>query len=170
MTKKIILYFPSPLPYERNWHGVPLALLAISRFLAQENYTIKIYSHFQKNHLKKILSEGKDSVCFGISAMTGFQIYDGLKVATAFKKKHPNIPIVWGGWHPSILPLQTIKDPNVDIVVKGQGDVTFTELVHALHKKKSLKSIKFKFRIYYYIMFYRVLTRPLFLYSFTNKC
>jgi len=140
--KTILLYFPSPLPYERNWNGVPLALLAISRILATENYDIQIYSHhLQKDHLKKILKNGKKSICLGISAMTGFQIYDGLKIATAFKKKYPQIPIVWGGWHPSILPMQTIQDSHVDIIVKGQGDITFTELVHALDKHKSLKNI-----------------------------
>lgn len=141
-SKKILLYFPSPLPYERKWRGVPLALLAISRFLDKEDYDIKIYSRFlQKNFQKDILKNGKDAICLGISAMTGFQIYDGLKIARVFKKKYPHIPIVWGGWHPSILPLQTAKSPFVDIVVKGQGDITFTSLVHALESKKTLKNI-----------------------------
>jgi radical SAM superfamily enzyme YgiQ (UPF0313 family) len=143
MSKKILLFFPAPLPYERNWHGVPLALLAISRILDQEKYNIKIYTRYlQKNYEAEILKNGKNAICLGISAMTGHQIYDGLKLAKKFKKKYPKIPIVWGGWHPSILPLQTIQDPHVDIIVKGQGDITFTELVHALEKKKSLKNIK----------------------------
>lgn len=141
-SKKVLLFFPSPLPYERNWHGVPLALLAISRILDQEKYDIKLYSRYlQKNYEQEILKQGENAICLGISAMTGFQIYDGLKLAKKFKRKYPKIPIVWGGWHPSILPLQTIKDPHVDIVVKGQGDITFTELVHALEKKQGLKNI-----------------------------
>ncbi|MEK7527695.1 MAG: radical SAM protein [Patescibacteria group bacterium] len=140
---KIILFFPSPLPYERNWHGVPLALLAISRQLARENYDIQIYSRYlQKEYLKNILKEGEGSLCLGISAMTGFQIFDGLKTAKAFKKKYPKIPIIWGGWHPSILPLETVKNKYVDIIVRGQGDVTFTQLVHTLQDQKDLENIK----------------------------
>jgi radical SAM superfamily enzyme YgiQ (UPF0313 family) len=143
INKKVVLFFPSPLPYERNWHGVPLALLAISRILDKEKYNIKIYArHLQKNYLSEILNNSHDSVCLGISAMTGFQIKDGLKLAKAFKKKYPHIPIVWGGWHPSILPNQTVKSRYVDIVVRGPGDVTFPALVEALRLKKDLKNIK----------------------------
>jgi radical SAM superfamily enzyme YgiQ (UPF0313 family) len=119
-----------------------LALLAISRFLDQEGYSIKIYTRYlQKNYEAELLKSGHDAICLGISAMTGHQIFDGLKLAKKFKKKYPKIPIIWGGWHPSILPHQTIKDPCVDIIVKGQGDITFTELVHALEKKQDLKHI-----------------------------
>lgn len=142
-TKKIILYFPSPTPPERNWKGTPLALLAISRILDKEGYDIKIFANFlQDNYFDELIKSGKDSICLGISAITGYQIKDGLRIAKAFKKKYPKIPIVWGGWHPSILPTQTVKNKFVDIVVKGQGDYTFPELVHSLETKKSLRNIK----------------------------
>jgi len=142
-SNKVLLFFPSPLPYERNWHGVPLSLLAISRLLDKKKYQIKIYArHLQKDYLKKILKEGNNAICLGISAMTGFQIKDGLRLAKKFKKKYPDIPIIWGGWHPSILPIQTVKNPYVDIVVRGQGDVTFFNLVQALRFKKKLINIK----------------------------
>jgi len=141
--KKIILVFPPPTPTERNWQGTPLALLALSRVLVKENYHIKIYAHhLQKNYINEILENGQDSICLGISAMTGLQIHEGLKIAKLFKKKFPQIPIVWGGWHPSILSKETIKNKYVDIVIKGQGDNTFPELVHALEKNKSLIKIK----------------------------
>ena len=141
--KKILLFFPSPLPYERSWHGVPLALLAISRVLDKKKYQINIYArHLQDKYIDELIANGDDALCLGISAMTGFQIQDGLKMAKLFKKKYPHIPIIWGGWHPSILPNQTVKNSYVDIVVRGQGDLTFPELVESLYKNKSLKSIK----------------------------
>ena len=141
--KKVLLFFPSPLPYERNWHGAPLALLAISRILDKKKYKIHIYArHLQEKYIEELLSNAEDAVCLGISAMTGFQIQDGLRVAKLFKKKYPHIPIVWGGWHPSILPTQTAKNSYVDIVVRGPGDLTFPELVEALYKNNNLKNIK----------------------------
>lgn len=141
-SNKILLYFPSPLPYERQWKGVPLALLAISRVLDKEKYDIKIYArHLNKNPYQEILNNGQNSICLGISAMTGFQIKDGLKLAQLFKKKYPKIPIVWGGWHPSILPEETIRNKYVDIVVSGPGDETFPKLVHAIQNKNSLSKI-----------------------------
>lgn len=142
MTKKIVLYFPSPFPYFRPWSGVPLSLLAISRVLDKQGYEIKIISRFlYDNPEKEVINEIEDGVCLGISAMTGFQIHDGLKIAALVKKKSPEKPIIWGGWHPSILPRQTVADGNVDIVVNGQGDKTFPELVHALEKSRDLKEI-----------------------------
>lgn len=141
-SNKVLLYFPSPLPYERQWKGIPLALLAISRILAKEKYNIKIYAHhLNKNPYQEILNNGEGAICLGISAMTGFQIKDGLKLAQKFKRKYPKVPIVWGGWHPSILPIETIKNKYVDIVVSGPGDESFPQLVHALQNKTSLKKI-----------------------------
>lgn len=142
MSNKVLLYFPSPLPYKRKWKGVPLALLAISRILAKEKYDIKIFAHhLNKDPYKEILNNGENAICLGISAMTGFQIKDGLKLARKFKKKYPKIPIVWGGWHPSILPHETIKNTYVDIVVSGPGDESFPKLVHALQDKTDLNKI-----------------------------
>lgn len=141
--KKIVLFFPAPFPYYRSWwRGVPLSLLAISRVLDKEGYEIKIISRFlTDNPEKEILEEVKDSICLGITALTGFQIYDGLKVSLLVKRNYPKIPVIWGGWHPSILPEQTIRDKNVDIVVVGQGDKAFPEVVHCLEEKRSLKEI-----------------------------
>jgi radical SAM superfamily enzyme YgiQ (UPF0313 family) len=140
MKSKILLYFPSPFPYNRPWRGVPLAHLAISRYLSK-NHQVKIYArHLQKNPQGQILEQGKHAICLGITAMTGFQIYDGLKIAKAFKKKYPHTPIVWGGWHPSILPHETLKNPLVDYVLVGQSDETFPQLIKKLEKKKPPKN------------------------------
>ncbi len=133
---------PAPFPYSRPWRGVPLALLAISRILDREGYEIKIISRFLSDRPEEeILREAKDSLCLGISAMVGFQIQDGLRLAGLVRKKYPDLPIVWGGWHASVLPEQTAKSSLVDAVVKGQGERTFTELVQALGKGQSLKGI-----------------------------
>lgn len=140
----VVLYFPTPFPYHRPWKGVPLALLAISRILDKEGYKIKIFAPFlQKNPIKEIIKYTKQNnvICIGISAMTGFQIHDGLKISKSFKKQFPKIPVVWGGWHPSILPEQTIKNKNIDMIVRGQGDETFPNLVHALENNSDLNKI-----------------------------
>lgn len=140
--KKIVLLQPYVFSETRVFTGVPLALLGISRILDKEGYEIKIITPVEHDdHLKATLNEVKGAICLGITAITGYSIYDGLRVAKEVKKKYPNLPIVWGGWHPSILPKETALDENVDIVVKGQGERTFTELVHVLEKKGSLKNI-----------------------------
>ncbi|MEM4259836.1 MAG: radical SAM protein [Candidatus Woesearchaeota archaeon] len=139
--KKITLYNPKTGEL-RDYHGAPLALLAVSRFLVKEGYEVNIVEHYEKNTEDIVCDSVKDSICLGITAMTGYQIKDGLRIAQKVKKKFPKIPIVWGGWHPSILPDQTLKSPYVDIIVRGQGERTFKELIYALENKQDLSTIQ----------------------------
>lgn len=141
--KKITLFFPTPFPYSRPFRGLPLSVLTVARVPAAEGYEVHIVSSaLYDDPLAEVLSHAGDSICVGISAMTGFQIRDGLRIARAVKQRYPEVPIVWGGWHPSILPEQTLNDEAVDIVVCGYGDRTFPELVHALEERAELKGIK----------------------------
>lgn len=148
MKKKIVLFHPNPFSATRPFYGAPLGLLAISRVLDREGYEIKIiHPVTHKNFKEEIVKECADAICFGISSITGYQIFEGRDVAREVKKNYPGLPIVWGGWHPSILPHETIKDDFVDIVVKGQGEQSFTDLVHCLEAngdKRDVKGITFK--------------------------
>lgn len=136
--KKIVLYNPqADRIYWRKGHP-PLPLMAISSFLTNEDYEIDIFDYRQK---EETLRSAEDSICVGITSMTGHQIYDGLLVARRIKKEYPHVPIVWGGWHPTILPGETIKNEFVDIVVRGQGERTFTELVKVLEENGDLSKI-----------------------------
>lgn len=140
--KKVVLYFPRVFSDTRPWHGTPLALLAISRNLVPAGYDVRIIADFLfKNHIEEVVRQCQDSICLGLTCMTGFQIYDALRVADAVRASQPDLPIVWGGWHPSILPEETLKDDRVDIVVQGQGERKFAEVVRRLHKGASLERI-----------------------------
>lgn len=142
MKKKVVLFQPYVFSPTRPYYGAPLALLGISRILDSEGYQIEIITPIShKNHIQAAVKEAKNAVCFGVTAITGYSIHDGLQAARVVREKYPDLPIVWGGWHASILPGETCQDDFVDIVVKGQGERTFTELVHALEKGRSLKNI-----------------------------
>lgn len=136
MKKTILLFMPNPAKNRKK--EIPLNLIAISVFLEKEGYDIKIFHSFDKEEALKYVDK---AICVGITSMTGYQIYDGLQFAELVKKRNPQIPIIWGGIHPTIKPIQTAKHPLVDIVIKGQGEDTFTELVHRLDKKKDYNDI-----------------------------
>lgn len=132
---KFILLF-APQPTHKGRRMAPMSLLAISSYLDSEGYDIKIFHSYDKEEYLEALNHLDKAICVGITAMTGYQITDGLEFAKLVRQKNKQVPIVWGGIHPSILPEQTIEHPLVDIIVKGQGEITFTELVHQLDKKE----------------------------------
>ncbi len=49
---------------------------------------------------------------------------------------------MWGGVHATLLPEQTISNPNIDIIVLKEGEITFMELIEAIEENKSLRDIK----------------------------
>src|SRR3989338_6229363 len=72
----------------------------------------------------------------------GPQINNGLKAAKLTREINSNIKIIWGGVHATLLPEQTLKNKYVDIIVYGEGEETFLELIQAIDKGLSLKNIK----------------------------
>jgi anaerobic magnesium-protoporphyrin IX monomethyl ester cyclase len=68
-------------------------------------------------------------------------IRGAIEAATAVKTYTPWLPVIFGGWHPSLLPNQTLSEPFVDMIVRGQGEITIVELAHALSHKKPLNNI-----------------------------
>jgi len=82
-----------------------------------------------------------DALCVGVTAQTGYQIHEGLMVSELTKQIAPSVPVVWGGWHPSALPEQTASHPHVDVVVRGQGELTFLDLVHHFEKGEAIGGV-----------------------------
>ncbi|MDD2688637.1 MAG: radical SAM protein [Candidatus Omnitrophica bacterium] len=122
----------------------PHSLLTIAAPLTKEGYKIKIIDQRVNPAWKQELRDELKSnpICVGISSMTGSQINFALEAASLVRTeaKNERMPIVWGGPHPSILPDETLANEFVDVVVMGEGDITFFELVKAIEKKDSFKN------------------------------
>jgi anaerobic magnesium-protoporphyrin IX monomethyl ester cyclase len=137
---RISLYFPKTKPDDSPYDAsvlAPLSLLAVSGPL-RGLYDVKIFdSRVEPEGDEKLLEHAGEAVCVGISCMTGYQIADGLRLARLVRQGHPDVPIVWGGYHPSLLPGQTAEHPLVDFVIRGQGETTFAELAGILAKARA---------------------------------
>lgn len=145
LKNTIILYNPLP-GFSNEDKGVPLSILSVAAPLESKNYTLMILDAKVEDRegacIRKALDGLDDAVCVGITCMTGPQVKGALDMARAIKQKAPKVPIVFGGWHPTLLPEETIRHELVDIVVKGQGDNSFAEIVEALREGKPLKEVK----------------------------
>ena len=72
----------------------------------------------------------------GISVLT-VEVPAALKISKICKTYNPQMPVVWGGLHPTFLPEQVLRYGPVDIVVKGEGEMTFLEICNTLRNKET---------------------------------
>jgi radical SAM superfamily enzyme YgiQ (UPF0313 family) len=124
----------SPFPYHA-W--TPLAILSLGAYLEQHGIEVEYFD--ERIHKKKRFIElvKRNPLLIGLSTMTCFQIKNTLRFAKTARKMNPDIPLVWGGTHPSMCVGQTLESELVDFVVKGEGEQTLLELVHVLQENKS---------------------------------
>jgi radical SAM superfamily enzyme YgiQ (UPF0313 family) len=141
----IVLLHPAP---RSGWQlhrrvEFPLGLLHTATPVDRLGYKVRIIDQYAdpawKSELEDALS--KKPLCFGVSTMTGPQIHYGLEACAEVRRRYPDVPLVWGGIHPSLLPGQTLAHPLVDIVVEGEGEETFAALVQALEAGTPLKDV-----------------------------
>ncbi len=64
-----------------------------------------------------------------VSVMPGPQVATAIEISTAIRAARPDVPIVWGGYFPTLYPDAAINASYVDAVARGQGEDTLLELV-----------------------------------------
>jgi len=137
--RKVVFFFPAFSSQEAT---APLGILAVSTPLIRAGYEVKIVDstitpHFQQ----RVLQELEDALCLAVSLVTGPMIRETVQMAREVKRLYPHMPIVLGGWHPSLLPDQTLAAEYIDAVVVGQGEDALLEVVQHIEAGESLKGI-----------------------------
>ena len=139
-SKKVVFFFPAFSSLEAT---APLGILAVSGPLLSAGYQVRIIdSTITPQFQKRILEELQDALCLAVSLVTGPMIRETVQIARAAKELYPHLPIILGGWHPSLLPEQTLAAPYVDIVVRGQGEDALLQVVQHLEGRASLAGIE----------------------------
>jgi radical SAM superfamily enzyme YgiQ (UPF0313 family) len=139
MKNRVLLFFPS---YRSIEAAPPLALLALAPIAEQRGLHVDIVdSTIEPRYRQRIVDQLNDALCVGISIVTGPMIVEAIEVAEAVKAARPEVPVVLGGWHPSTLAEQSLKAPYVDVVVRGQGEITFGEILDRLLAGSTLDGV-----------------------------
>ena len=117
-------------------------LLYIAAVLEKHGHEVQIYdNNVDRRRPKDFLSFKPDII--GFSVLTGPNITDAIAESIEFKKILPQVKVVWGNVHSSMLPEQTLSEPYIDYVVVGAGEYTLLELVQHLEgNKPGLAEIK----------------------------
>jgi len=77
----------------------------------------------------------------GVTVMPGPQMVSAMEVSRTIRSLVPKLPIVWGGYFPSIYSDASLNARYVDYVVRGQGEDTLLELIDALRGNRPLSGI-----------------------------
>lgn len=77
----------------------------------------------------------------GVTSMFTAFDHDAHNLAALVKKINPATKVVLGGAHTSIFPGVAVQDANVDIAVRGEGEVTLWEIVKALREGEECTNI-----------------------------
>jgi anaerobic magnesium-protoporphyrin IX monomethyl ester cyclase len=126
--RKVLLFSP---PYEGKVFGPPLGLLSIAACIREEGFTpVIVDGAITPNFLDVISAEVTDAFAFGISVLTGPMIRDAIAASRVVRQVRPDLPVIFGGWHPTLLSGQTLQESFVDIVVRHQGEKTLTEILN----------------------------------------
>ena len=136
----------------------PLGLAYIASVLEKDGYEVRILDALALG--KKNIEKGKEYVktgladeeiknfvekfkpdIIGISSMFTAYVTDVHNCARIAKGTNPDVFVVVGGAHASVAPHTILKDRNIDIVVTGEGEITFLEIVRGLENKRNMFEI-----------------------------
>jgi len=132
---KIVLYNPQAV-----FFTMPLALLAIGSELDPAVYeVVTIDGRLDPDAASTVASHIDTALCLGVTVLTGAPISDALRISRVAKQARPDLPVVWGGWHPSMFSRECLLENCVDVTVRGQGEETFAEIVRRLADGRSLE-------------------------------
>ena len=123
---------------------MPLGLIAVGTILKREGYNVRIadlrLSQNPESDLTRVMQEFSPDIV-GIGLMTVESDY-AFKMAARIKEIDPNCMLIFGGPHCAHEPEFILHDPNVDMMVVGESELTIPELMEALKNKTDLETVK----------------------------
>src|SRR5688500_14236866 len=134
---RILLVQPSPFEEGRlgleniMWLSEPVALTAVAASVPNHDVEIVDLRLEPENTLAHVLRRFRPDVV-GTTSMTT-DAYQAKAVLRMAKTMLPDCLTLVGGHHPTLSPYE-FHEPFIDVIVKGEGELTFGELIAAHHE------------------------------------
>jgi len=126
---------------EQNQTYPPVGIMSIASALRDKEFEVNIFHESATDsNLSYIVEKSKGALFTGLSVMTGKTLLPNLKLSRLLKSN--NIPVVWGGIHPTFLPETTIKNEAVDFIIMGEGEESACEFAEKLKENSNLSLVK----------------------------
>ena len=144
MADAVLIYpYIGDMDVVRDKPHLPLGLIQTA-CLAARHYSFSILDlRIEPDWQTKLKKELAAKPLFaGLSVMSGQPVARAWAVSR-FIKENSEVPVLWGGNHPSLSPRETLLDPYIDMAVIGDGEETLLEVMDKLSvRRKSLKGVK----------------------------
>ncbi|MBI3231787.1 MAG: B12-binding domain-containing radical SAM protein [Candidatus Doudnabacteria bacterium] len=142
MNNKVILMGKNVLLVSQNkgYKYSPMGTLFVADAMEKAGYNVTLLD--SSVPIKTVMDTVSDidPVFVGETVYTTPTIFQMIDIAKAIKSE-TNIPIVWGGVHPTLLASQCIKEEYVDYVVIGEGEKTIVDLANSFSNGAPEKKI-----------------------------
>ncbi|HAX62203.1 MAG TPA: B12-binding domain-containing radical SAM protein, partial [Elusimicrobia bacterium] len=116
----------------------PFGLAAIAAYLEKSDVNVEVVDadalKLSYREISELLRQKRSPEYVGITSSTS-TISSALIVSKTAKDIFPNAKIVLGGVHPSVMTEDVLKEESVDFIVRGEGEVTFRELIAGVNKR-----------------------------------
>lgn len=112
----------------------PSALLYVGGYLRRHGFEVVVH-HLRESERDRALAtvaRDPEALFVGFSVMTGRQVTTSAEMSVRLKALRPQLPVVWGGIHPSLLPEACLAFGCIDFAVVGEGERTALELARWL--------------------------------------
>jgi anaerobic magnesium-protoporphyrin IX monomethyl ester cyclase len=121
---------------ENLWRNVAsvmpsLGIAWLAAVLEKDGHKVSILdAHAERLHLDSIPQWVKEHGPFDLVGLTATTplIGNALDIARSLKNQSPSPLVVLGGVHPTVLPAESLAEPSVDLVVRGEGEETIREI------------------------------------------
>lgn len=120
---------------------IPYGIVYIAAYLREKGISVGIHDrNAEVRTLEESLNQFNPRIV-GFSVLSGPTITDAIAGSQATRKALPEATIVWGGVHSTLFPEQCLAEPFIDVIVRGEGEITTYELTRAIQDEKSLSTV-----------------------------
>jgi radical SAM superfamily enzyme YgiQ (UPF0313 family) len=123
--------------------ALPMPLGFLGGYLVDKGVKVKLIDEqmhiLSPARLKEIIEDFSANIV-GISCVSPV-MSRAYELASMVKEISPDIKVILGGVHPSVLPEESLKNKDIDLVIRLEGEITLWECVQALSEGKELNSI-----------------------------
>ncbi|MBN2599621.1 MAG: B12-binding domain-containing radical SAM protein [Candidatus Thermoplasmatota archaeon] len=134
---------PSSTPTSRIFYGLspPLGFLYLASMLEREGEIVEILDFsaepFQE---QKLMTAVQSADIVGITILST-SLKEAKNLICLIKHQHPDVPIIVGGPHCTLLPERVLEETQADVCVQGDGEQIIFNIKKALNKQKAFSEI-----------------------------